>query len=223
MNSRSTDRCSAPGLRLWPRGARLRVERLLFFLATLLAADPAWSAGLKLPQLWQRDLQTFLESAPTVADIRGQGRNDIVIAGREELIALDATGTQLWRWRTKGRFMTYPAVLARPGQPSLIYAADNSGLLTCLDGGGKEVWHAQLNGPSSWSASVLCDLNGDGQMAVIQTDEPGTVWAFAALTGNVLWQAKVKGMPVSPAAGDLDGDGKSEIVVATGEGILTAI
>jgi outer membrane protein assembly factor BamB len=200
----------------------LQAKWTALFFAGLLVTTSAWAAGLEFPQLWQRDLQTFLESAPTVADIRGQGHDDIVIAGREELIALDASGAQLWRWRTKSRFMTYPAVLARPGGPSLIYAADNSGLLSCIDGNGKEVWHAQLNGPSSWSASVLCDLNGDGQMAVIQTDEPGTVWAFAALTGKVLWQAKVKGMPVSPAAGDLDGDGKAEIVVATGEGILTA-
>jgi len=178
---------------------------------------------VNFPTLCQKDLQSYLESAPTVADIRGRGRDDILIAGREELIALDAHGEQLWRWRTKARFMTYPAVLTRPGRPSLIYAADSSGLFTCLDGTGKEVWHAQLNGPSSWSASVVCDLQGDGQAEVVQTDEPGTVWAFAALTGKVLWQAKVKGMPVSPAVGDLDGDGKPEIVVATGEGIVTAL
>jgi predicted O-linked N-acetylglucosamine transferase (SPINDLY family) len=38
--------------------------------------------------------------------------------------------------------MTYPAVLVRPGQPSLVYAADYSGLLNCLDGTGKMVWQA---------------------------------------------------------------------------------
>jgi outer membrane protein assembly factor BamB len=193
----------------------------LSFLFGSLAASPA--ASPDFPVLWQKDLQSLLESAPTVADIRGNGREEIVIAGREELFALDAQGKELWRWRTKARFMTYPAVLARPGLPSLIYAADNGGLFTCVDGTGKEVWHAQLNGPSTWSASVLCDLDDHGQTAVIQTDEPGTVWAFAALTGKVLWQSKVNGMPVSPAVGDLDGDGKPEIVVATGQGLVTAL
>ncbi len=179
--------------------------------------------AITFPPLWHTDLQTFLESSGLVADLRGDGREEAVIAGREDLFALDGEGKVLWRWRTKGRFMTYPAVLVRPPQASLIYAADNSGLLSCLDGTGKEVWHAQLNGPSSWSASVVCDLKGDGDAEVIQTDETGTVWAFAALTGKVLWQTKLKGLPVSPAVGDLDGDGKPEIVVATGQGIVTAL
>jgi outer membrane protein assembly factor BamB len=119
--------------------------------------------------------------------------------------------------------MTYPAVLTRPDQASLIFAADTRGWLTCLDGAGKEVWQAQLKGPSSWSASVVCDLEGDGTFEVIQTDETGAVWAFEAVTGKLLWQTKIKGLPVSPAVGDLDGDGKPEIVVATGEGIVTAL
>ena len=191
------------------------------FLVSTLAASPA--GGLKLASLWQTDLQSFLESAGLLADLHGHGHDEAVIAGREELFALDGKGKMLWHWKTKGRFMTYPAVLARPGQTSLIYVADTSGLFTCLDGAGKEVWHAQLNAGSSWSASVVCDLGGDGNPDIIQTDERGTVWCFDALKGKVLWQTKIKGIPVSPAVGDLDGDGKPEIVVATGEGIVTAL
>jgi len=119
--------------------------------------------------------------------------------------------------------MTYPAVLTRPGHLSLVYAADYGGRLNCVNGAGKEVWQAKLNGPSSWSACVVCDLKGDGDFEVIQTDETGAVWAMSALTGKVLWQTKIKGIPVSPAVGDLDGDGKPEIAVATGQGIVTAL
>ncbi len=181
------------------------------------------AAELNFPLLWQTDLASLLESAATVADLHGDGRAEVLIAGREELFARDGNGKPLWGWRTKTRYMTYPAVLTRPGQPSLVYAADTGGVLVCLDGNGKEVWRSQLKGPSSWSASVVCDLNADGKAEVIQTDETGTLWAFEALTGKVLWQAKVQGIPVSPAVGDLDGDGRPEIVVATGEGFLTAI
>jgi outer membrane protein assembly factor BamB len=193
------------------------------FIVLFATVIPSRAAELKFPQLWQTDLESFLETAATVADINGEGRDEVLVAGREELFARDGHGKKLWGWRTKGRFMTYPAVLARPGQPSLIYAADTSGLFTCLDGNGKEVWHAQLKAGSSWSASVVCDLDGDGNFEVIQTNGAGTVWAFAAVTGKPIWQTTIKGIPVSPSVGDLDGDGKPEIVVATGEGIVTAL
>src|SRR4051812_30515582 len=176
-----------------------RCAALIVFWITAASAVAAGPGELKFPVLWQTNLQTFLESAATVADLSGDGRENTIVAGREELFAIEDKGKTLWRWRTKGRFMTYPAVLARPGQPSLIYSADNSGLFTCLDGTGKIVWQAQLNGPSSWSASVVCDLNADGEFEVIQTDESGTVSAFAALTGKLLWKTKIKGIPVSPA------------------------
>src|SRR6266853_4542413 len=106
--------------------ARRIAEWLMAGLVALTSAAPA--AELKLPLLWQKDLQSFLESAATVADLNADGREKIIVAVREELFALEAKGKVLWHWRTKGRFMTYPAVLVRPGQPSLIYAADNTGL-----------------------------------------------------------------------------------------------
>ena len=177
-------------------------------------------ADLQLPELWKVDLASLLESSATVADLDGDGHPEVLIAGREELFARSGKGKALWSWKTKGRFMTYPTVLERPGKPSLVYVADTAGALTCLDGKGAEVWHAALKGPSSWSAAVVCEMGGGA--AVIQTDETGCVWAFAADTGKVLWQSRVKGIPVSPAVGDLDGDGKPEVVVATGEGMVFA-
>ena len=200
-----------------------KTSRWYFLAALLVTIYSASSAELKLPELWKTDLESFLETSATVADFRGNGRDEVLVAGREELFARDGQGKKLWGWRTKTRFMTYPAVLARPGQPSLIYVADTGGALTCLDGSGKEVWQAKLKAGSSWSASVVCDWDGDGNAEVIQTDEAGTVWAFAATTGKPLWEAKVKGIPVSSSVGDLDGDGKPEIVVATGTGVITAI
>ncbi len=219
-----------PATRFLPRLTSLPPGRLaagawlaIGFTVLLAAAAASRAAELKFPQLWQTDLESFLETAATVADINGEGRDEVLVAGREELFARNGHGKKLWGWRTKSRFMTYPAVLARPGQPSLIYVADTGGVFTCLDGNGKEVWHVQLKAGSSWSASVVCDLDGDGNFEVIQTDGTGTVWAFAALTGKPIWQTTIKGIPVSPAVGDLDGDGKPEIVVATGEGVVTAL
>jgi outer membrane protein assembly factor BamB len=189
-------------------------------LLLLWASGLCRAAQLTLPLRWTVNTNTFLESAPTLADIDGGGHCEIFIAGREEMIALDSNGQTRWRWRTKARYMTYPAVLARKGRPALIYAADNGGLLTCLDGRGSVVWQTQLKTGSTWSSAVVCDLNHDGSFEVIQTDESGAVWIFDALTGRVLRQVRVEGSPVSPAVGDVDGDGKDEIAVATNAGKL---
>lgn len=192
--------------------------------ALLLSFSSSGADTLELPLMWTADLKTFTESGPTVADIDGDGMAEVIVAGREEIIALKGNGEEMWRWRSKGRFMTYPAVYERAGRSSLLYAADYSGLFTCLDGAaGQPVWQAQLNGPSSWSASVVCDLEGDGAYEVVQTDEAGTVWAFNAVTGQALWQGKVNGKPASPAVGDMDGDGRAEIAVITGQGVLAAL
>ncbi len=175
--------------------------------------------------LWITNLNTFLESAPTLADLNGDGLDEILAAGREELVALDGSGKELWRWRTPGRFMTYPTVLMRDkGQPSLIYVADTTGLLTCLDGVGSVIWQAQMKASSSWSAAVVYDINGDGAPEVVQTDESGAVWAFDAAGGKVVWQAAVKGIPVSPAVSRVDAaGGQSVIAVTTGTGMLSAL
>ena len=189
----------------------------------LLTCSLCFAAALDIPLLWTAELNTVIENCATVADINGDGRDEAVIAGYTQLIALDGSGKVMWEWENSSRFGTYPAILPRPGASALIYVADGGGHLTCLDGSGKVIWSVGLKAPSSWSASVVCDLRGDGSHQVIQTDRTGAVWAFDALTGGVVWQASVEAEPVSPAVGDLDGDGKPEIVVATGKGVITAL
>ncbi len=178
---------------------------------------------LNLEQKWATNQKAFIESAATVADIDNNGLDEAVITSQEEVIAVGNNGNTLWRWRTKGRFMTYPTILKRPGQTALIYAADNKGLLTCLDGKGKMVWQANLNGGSEWSANVVTDLYGDGSSELIQTDVTGTISVYDALTGKLLKKSTIAGQPVSPSVGNLNGDGKSEIVIATTDGFITAL
>lgn len=191
---------------------------ILFAFALQVQAQKA------VPELkWTGNLKCFLESSATVADINNDGRDEAVVASQEELIAVGKDGKVLWHWRTKGRFMTYPAILKRAGQPALIYAGDGSGQLSCLDGSGKVVWQAMLNAGTEWSAGVLADLNGDGKTELIQTDVKGTVWIFDALTGKVLNKTSVGNQPVSPAVGDLNGDGKPEIALATNDGSVTVL
>jgi outer membrane protein assembly factor BamB len=197
------------------------MKRYIFLL--LLICTLANASDLRMPLLWTINTHTFLESAPILADIDGDKRSEIITAGREELIVLQDNGKEVWRWHARGRYMTYPAILSREKEQALLYAADNTGQLTCLNAQGRVVWQADLNGSSSWAAAAVGKLAADQPYAVVQTDEKGTVSAFDALTGRNLFRTTVKGMPVSPALGDINGDGHAEIVVTTGDGLVYAI
>ena len=198
-----------------------RAVQILFSgLILCISAAYAWSKNPDISLLWQTNQHTFLESAAIVGDIDSDGRDEIVITGREEMIALDKNGKEIWRWPTRRRFMTYPSILKRDGKPALIYAADDAGLLTCLSGQGKVVWQSELSAGTDWSATVIADLNADGKFEVIQTDWNGTVWILDALNGAVVSKGQLNGKPVSPAAGDIDGDGLSELVITTNTGDL---
>ncbi|MDX9973076.1 MAG: PQQ-binding-like beta-propeller repeat protein, partial [FCB group bacterium] len=178
----------------------------------------ACAADLAMPQLWATGLEVLLETAAITADVTGDGRDEIVVAGHEDLFVLDGRGKIAWHWRSPGRYLTYPAVWSRKGQPGLIYAADNQGNLNCHDGNGKIVWQTKLGAPVLWSASVLCNLDADDTPEVIQTDDAGTVWAFNAEDGSPVWKSAVKGTPVTPAV-----DAAGRVYIATGAGLLFAL
>ena len=182
---------------------------------------PAQKLNMELK--WTTNQKCFLESAATVADIDNNGLDEALVTSQEELIAIGKNGASLWRWRTRARFMTYPTVLKRKGELALIYATDNSGQLSCIDGKGKVVWQADLGAPSDWSASVVADLDGNGSFELVQTNATGNIWIFDALNGKQINKKKILGQPVSPCVGDLNGDGKSEIVIATNDGSITAL
>jgi outer membrane protein assembly factor BamB len=202
---------------------RCRVALCTAILLAVSWGNPAFSAPLALREVWTANTHTFTESGASVEDINGDGVAEVIVAGRQELIAYGSGGTEIWRWPVKGRFMTYPAIHIDPKLGAFIYAATFSGDLYCIDGGGKLRWEQKLNAGSSWSSTVVFDLDGDGAFEVIQTDEKGTVWTFDAQSGTPEWQCALIGRPVSPAVADLDGDGKSEVVVTTGEGKISAI
>jgi outer membrane protein assembly factor BamB len=183
---------------------------------------PRPSAGLDIEQLWVANPHMVMEGAPMVVDLDRNGDAEIVTAAYENIIAVDGSGKELWRFDTRGRYSTCPAILERNGEPPLIYAGDNTGMFTCLDGMGKVRWQTEVK--SIFCASpALADLNANGTIEVIQGDMSGTVSVFDALTGKPVWKASLEGECASPAIGDLDGNGKLEIVIATGAGKVFAI
>jgi len=163
-----------------------------------------------------------MEGAPMTVDLDGDGDVEIITAAYQAIIAVDGSGEEFWRFSTRGRYSTYPAILERPGATPLIYAGDNRGLFSCIDGAGDVVWQTE-------TASIFCaapalgDIDADGMIEVVQCDQSGAVSVFDALTGNSVWTYRLDGEGASPAIGDLDGDGIPEIVMTTGTGTVYAL
>ncbi|MCC6695830.1 MAG: PQQ-binding-like beta-propeller repeat protein [Candidatus Hydrogenedentes bacterium] len=197
---------------------------LAFLIPVLVAAHSVAAQNdtspLSLPLLWQTDVGTYLESAPTVADLNSDGLSETILAGREEIIALSGDGQELWRWKGPGRFMNYPSVWVREGQAPLLYAGDTSGTLTCLDGASAVVWQAKLDGRLEWSAAAVTLSEAGKLPRIIQGSTTGEVCAFDAQSGGVLWKSAIDGAPANPSLCDLNGDGLEEIALTTGNGML---
>ena len=212
------------------RNGRLGSKRAAVYAAALAAgimtaAFP--SAALDIEQVWSNHPDMIMEGAAMVVDLDGDGDDEILTAAYENMIVVDGTGEELWRFDTAGRYSTCPAILEREGASPLIYAGDNKGQFTCLDGAGDIVW--QVEGIGVFCASpALADLDGDGVVEVVQGTNSGAVHVFDALTGTPVWTTTVEVTPgeggcSSPAIGDLDGDGALEIVIATGAGKVFAL
>ena len=202
------------------RNGRGGACKLVLLFCTVLLANP--SAAREIDQLWVADAHMVMEGAPMVVDLEGDGDAEILTAAYEHVIALDGTGRELWRFDTRGRYSTCPAILERERDTPLIYAGDNTGMFTCLDGAGRVRWQAET-APIFCASPVLADLNSDGAIEVLQGDKSGVVSVFNALTGEVVWKRQVEGECACPAVGDLDGDGRLEIVMATGAGKVYAL
>lgn len=192
----------------------------LVMLAATPNAHPA--DGVDIEPLWIANPDMIMEGPPMVVDLDADGDTEIITAAYENIIVVDGGGEELWRFDTRGRYSTCPAVLEREGKSPLIYAGDNKGMFTCLNGTGEVVWQKDI-GNVFCSVPALADLNSDGVVEVIQGDQSGRIVVLQALTGQTVWETQIKGKCSSPAIADLNGDGFLEIVFATGDGWVVAM
>jgi hypothetical protein len=191
---------------------------ILFFCAVTIAS----AAPMKIEQLWSAASGEVMESAAIVVDLNGDGDDEIITASYENIIAYDGSGKELWRYDTRGRYSTCPAVLERPGSTPLLYAADHRGMLSCLDGDGKAVWKADI-APVFCTSGALADIDADGMVEYVIPQQNGDVSVFDALTGKLRWKTKIAQFGSSPAVGDLNADGKLDIVIVTTKGTVYAL
>ena len=83
----------------------------LVMLAATQNAHPA--DGVDIEPLWIANPDMIMEGPPMVVDLDADGDTEIITAAYENIIVVDGGGEELWRFDTRGRYSTCPAVLER--------------------------------------------------------------------------------------------------------------
>jgi len=177
--------------------------------------------GARGERLWSygEGFSGRLTSTPSAADLDGDGKLEILIAGGpNNLVCLRCDGTLVWRTPTDGEVdWSAPVVgdLDGDGRPEILLGS--YGGFHCYSASGHDLWKArQFGGVGSLPA--IADINGDGKQEVAVAVDRSLFCLDA--NGNTLWQVTAPTSCDGVSIGDINGDGKPELVATFDERII---
>ncbi|MBN1343134.1 MAG: glycoside hydrolase family 9 protein [Phycisphaerae bacterium] len=179
-------------------------------------------------ELWAREVGGITWGSAIWTDLDGDGRDDAVAGTEKAVVALDLAGRERWTYRrAEGEPQLEIGVplaacdVDGDGKPEIL-AVDRCGVV-CLDSSGKPRWH-RLDGGKYCAAAVIADGDADGRPELYcgVMEEPAVV-AVNALNGETLWSFATLAPPGSLAPGDVNRDGREEVIVGDEQGRVYAL
>ncbi len=166
--------------------------------------------------------------SPSLGDVDGDGKLEVV-AGTYVFNGED--GTPVWS-RNLNCFSS-PAIgdIDGDGKLEVVFGTSNSRVYALNGEDGTTAWWRATEASIVWSSPALGDVDGDGKLeVVVGSTESGIgntdnyVYVFNGEDGSVEWKIST-GNQVwsSPAIGDVDGDGKLEVVIGSDDRKVYAI
>ena len=187
---------------------------------------------------WVKHIDQIGQSAPVLADVRGDGRLE-VFAGTginytnlngvpfpgNAVYGLDPDGNDLpgWPYSTGPNTRDFrtpapPAVADLNGDGTFeVVIGDGQGRIHAIQPNGTALWVAQAYGSPLYAAPVIADVTGDGRLDVVQLSN-SQVKAFDGANGAVAWTGFIDNGNLaqylnSPAVGQFKGDGTTQLAI----------
>ena len=176
---------------------------------------------LKGNRLWEYGMAPWLKAAPAVADLDGDGDEDIVAAdGKGNLAALSSTGELKWSAQLPAAVVDHscPAIvdLDGDGAPEVL-VGDIAGCVSCFDSSGKLRWRFMGDG-TQMGPVLVADIYDAPGNEIIVTSHDQHIYALSA-RGEWLWDLYTPDdlFPnTPPILADVDGDNVPELYIAGG-------
>jgi outer membrane protein assembly factor BamB len=177
---------------------------------------------------WQKPVPGGIAwSKVQVADTDGDGEMEVYSLSRAgRLECRDPQGVNRWSYQVPGasdarKTDASPTVGDLDGDGRAEIAVCGPGGVWCLDSRGRERWHtSNISEPSS--LPVFADVFDDPRCEVLVATKEGVLYVTSGQTGSILWNHRTFNIRVdsSVAVGDVDGDGRREVLYGDGKGMF---
>jgi hypothetical protein len=162
---------------------------------------------------------------PVVADINGDGVNEIVLAYEMgDVETFTPALERVWHYSGKERITAMPLIIDvnHDGAMDMVFPTFDMEIVA-LDGKtGFEVWRFFDTESEIIFPPAGVDVNDDGVLDVVFVTVRGFLYVLDGRSGWGLWKGEIFGRPAGPCTvGDIDGDGYEEIINLTRGGALS--
>ncbi len=139
-------------------------------------------------ELWRFRVDGEVYAPPTLVDLEGDGRAEILTTSRDAVLrCLAPDGRLLWATDLPDVVEAPPALGDVDGDGRLdIVCADRGRTIQCLSHSGEPKWARNVGGEIMWSSPALCDLTGDGLPEIIVGGEDGHLYCLSS-AGEIQW------------------------------------